>query len=205
MAQDIDVVVTSAFCEHAQRSVEAAGLLVIMLEDLEQCEALAHQVKCLESRGDEITHDTLRALRTAFLTFLDPREIHSLLTRLDDVLDLVQAAGERIRLYELSYARPEAIDLARLLVTLAREIEQGVHALGKVGSSESLLASCRAIDRHGRKADAISRRGIARLYRETTDLVEVMKWRDVFGTLGAAVAQADGVGSVLQNIALEHA
>lgn len=201
---EIDEIFWSAFREHTLRIVEAATLVVAMLEQVDDNDALALEVRKLESRGDEIAHDAMSALRDNWLTFLDRSEIHGLITRLDDVLDFIQAAGERISLYRLSQVRPEALELARLMVTLAHELERAVRMLEGMRDSQPLFVVCRVIERHRRDADAILRQGLARLFREANDLVEVMKWRDVLGVLGAAIERADGVGDVLQNIALEH-
>jgi uncharacterized protein Yka (UPF0111/DUF47 family) len=199
-----DEIFWSAFREHTLRIVEASSLVVTMLEQHERRDAIALEVRQLEHRGDEIAHAALHALRSHWLTFLDRAEIHGLIMRLDDVLDFVQAAGERIRLYELTHVRSEALDLAKLLVRLARELERAMPMLTRMQDSQPLFQLCRLIGRARRDADAILRQGHARLFREATDIVEILKWRDVFGVLGAAIARADGVGDALQNIALEH-
>ena len=199
-----DEIFWSAFREHTLRIVQASSLVVTMLEQHDQREAIAVEVRELESRGDEIARGALQALRSHWLTFLDRAEIHGLITRLDEVLNFVQSAGERIRLYELTHVRSEALDLARLLVRLAREIERAMPMLTRMQDAQPLFQLCRLIERSRRDADAILRQGHARLFREATDLVEILKWRDVFGVLGAAIARADGVGDALQNIALEH-
>src|SRR5262245_59657612 len=96
-----DKIFWDAFTGHAQRSVKASDLLVEMLEHPERAEALAQQVGNLEHEGDKITHDTVLALHQTWITPLDREEIHGLIAKLDDVLDFIEAASDRIALYKI--------------------------------------------------------------------------------------------------------
>src|SRR5215207_583863 len=100
MALTRDDVFFQAFNDHAARSVEASKLLAEMLEDLTKAPDLAYRIKELEHQGDKITHDCVAALHQTWITPLDREEIHALITRLDDVLDCIEAASERIVLFE---------------------------------------------------------------------------------------------------------
>src|SRR6186713_2554701 len=129
MALTRDKVFWSAFADHAQRTVEAAAALVEMLEHLDRRESLAAQIKELEHRGDQITHETVAALHQTWITPLDREEIHALITKLDDVLDFLESASDRIALYEISEVRPEAIDLAKSLEAQVGDIHKAVTML----------------------------------------------------------------------------
>src|SRR5262245_43509196 len=101
MALTKDRVFFDAFTAHAGKTVAASLLLVDMLEDLERSAGLAAQVTELEHHADKITHDCVAALHQTWITPLDREEIYALITRLDDVLDSIEAASERMVLYEI--------------------------------------------------------------------------------------------------------
>src|SRR5690349_18078138 len=101
-----DKVFWSAFAAHTRCTVQAAALLTEMLEDPSKAAELSKRINALESEGDTITRDTVLALHQTWITPLDREEIHSLITRLDDVLDFLEAASERIALYEIKTSWP---------------------------------------------------------------------------------------------------
>ncbi|MFI5307751.1 MAG: DUF47 domain-containing protein [Polyangiales bacterium] len=205
MALSRDNVFWSAFTDHAQHTVRAATLLVEMLEHLDRREPLAAEIKELEHKGDQITHDTLHALHQTWITPLDREEIHGLIASLDDVLDFVEAAGDRIALYQIHDVRPEAIDLAKSLLASAGEIHKAVSMLSNIKDSKPLLDLCVAINRHEHEADQIFRRALARLFNEKNDPLEVIKWRDILDALETATDRAEDVANIIEGIVLEHA
>lgn len=204
MALTRDKVFWTAFTDHAARTTEAADLLVEMLQHPENREPIAAQIKELEHRGDQITHDTLHALHQTWITPLDREEIHGLISSLDDVLDFLEAASDRIALYEITQVRPEAIDLAKSLVASVGEIQKAVAMLSDIKDAKPLLAHCREINRHEHDADQIFRRALARLFNEKNDPIEVMKWRDILDALETATDRAEDVANIIESIVLEH-
>src|SRR5207247_6344003 len=61
----------------------------------------AYAIKEVEHAGDQITHEIVRRLNTTFITPIDREDIHDLATRLDDVLDFLEAAAERLVIYRI--------------------------------------------------------------------------------------------------------
>lgn len=194
----------SAFSGHAERTVRAAGLLVEMLEHPDRRQALAEEISNLEHEGDKITHDTVLALHQTWITPLDREEIHALISRLDDVLDFLHAAGDRVALYEIESVRPEAIELAKILERSCGEIQRAVELLKNLKDVTPLLDLCMHINRHEHDADQVFRKGLARLFNERTEPLELMKWRDILESIETATDRAEDVANIIEGIALEH-
>lgn len=194
----------SAFSNHSQRTVRAAELLVQMLEHPDQRQKLVQDISDLEHEGDKITHDTVLALHQTWITPLDREEIHGLISRLDDVLDFIDAAADRVALYEIENTRPEAVDLAKILLLSCSEIERAVGLLRNMKDPQPLLALCMHINRHEHDADQIFRRALARLFNERTDPLELMKWRDILESIETATDRAEDVANIIEGIVLEH-
>jgi predicted phosphate transport protein (TIGR00153 family) len=193
-----------SFSRHAQHTLDAATQLVHMLEDSSQRERLAANVKELEHCGDQITHDTVQALHQTWITPLDREEIHGLISALDDVLDFTEAASDRIALYEIADVRPEAVELAKVLEAAAQDIFSAVSMLFELKEPKRLLAVCKSIGDRERAADQIFRGALARLFKERGDLLEIIKWRDIFDALESATDRAEDVANVIEGIVLEH-
>ncbi len=194
----------SAFKGHANCSTRAAALLVEILEHPDRAAVLGQQISDLEHEGDRITHDTVLALHQTWITPLDREEIHGLVSRLDDVLDLVDSASDRFVLYQLKEVRPEAIEIAKILHLACIDIERAVSLINNMKDVKPLLDLCRQINRLEHDADAVFRRALARLFNERTDPLEVMKWRDILDALETATDRAEDVANIIEGIALEH-
>src|SRR5688572_9146079 len=113
-----------AFERHAARIVEAGKLVSQIMREPERSTELCKAVKDAEEAGDKITHETIARLHKTWITPIDRADIHSLITALDDVLDLIEAVSERVALYEVKV-------LPDFVVRLAEALEQATHAVNK--------------------------------------------------------------------------
>jgi uncharacterized protein len=190
------------FGEQADVLHEAARLLVQMLEAQDRdVRESANRIKALEHRGDAMTHDIVTRLNQTFITPLDREDIHSLSSRLDDVLDLVDAAATRVLLFKIKDVRPPAVELARIIQRSAAEIQLAVpHILDK---REKILDHCQELNRLEHDSDTVCRSAIAQLFDEEPNAIELIKWKELYEVLEAAVDKAEDVADVLESIVLK--
>jgi len=222
-----DAAFFDAFSRHAQRSVEAARMLVEMMGRLEvgnggaaqayrvtdegdgPVDELARQlyvkIKDAETSADSITHETIKRLHETWITPFDRDDIHSLITRMDDVLDLIEAAAERIVLYRVVVAPPEAVELATLLVESCNVLAKAVALLRTMSRASELLELCVEVNRLENAADSVHRRAMADLFKAGNDPLMVMKWRDILDGLESATDRCEDVANVLEGVVLEYA
>src|SRR5262249_42066274 len=104
------------FAEHARPTVPSTNQLLSLLTTPAPLDAQARRIKEIEHETDVITHRCVEALHRAFITPIERDDIYRLITRMDDIMDFVEAASERISLYELTEMTPEARDLADCLL-----------------------------------------------------------------------------------------
>lgn len=205
MALTRDGVFWSAFSAMTEKTVKATDVLREMLERPADASELAARIKDIEHEGDKITHEVVQALHQTWITPLDREEIHALITSLDSVLDFVDAAGDKIALYEVESVRPEALELVETLQKSVADIAKAVNGLEKIKDPAPLLALCRSINKHEHDADMIFRRALARLFKERTDPLELMKWRDILESMETSTDRAEDVANIIEGIILEHA
>lgn len=205
MALSRDAVFWDSFTQLAGKALEAAKLVEQMFNDLSKAKTFAEQVKKLETEGDSITHEVVKALHKTWITPLDREEIHALISSLDDVLDSIDGAAARVMLYELTETNDEIKALAKVLVTSTTELVKVVDGLKDIKDAEGMIAMCREIGVHEDAADEVFRKAIARLFKEEKNAIEVMKWRDIFERLETATDRAEDAANVIEGIVLEHA
>jgi predicted phosphate transport protein (TIGR00153 family) len=194
-----------AFGSHAGRSVEAARLLVDMLRHPERSAELAKAIGEVESAGDQITHDTIARLHKIWITPLDRADIHSLISRLDDVLDMIEATSERLMLYDITEVPEFAHTLANVVLRSAEAMDKAVALLPQVKKPKEMLDLCVEINRLENEADGEYRRALAELFKGSYDALTVMKWRDIVDNLEAAADRCEDVANILEGIVLEYA
>ncbi|WP_437593667.1 DUF47 domain-containing protein [Sorangium sp. So ce1000] len=200
-----DAVFFDALANHAQRSVAASELLLEMLDRLDDAPALVQQISDLEDEADKIAHECLAALRQTWITPLDREEIHALVTRLDDVVDCIEAASVRLVLFEIGSALPEARLLAQAVVDACTVMSSAVHSLRDLKRQPHLLELCVEINKIENVADGHYRRALAALFKKGNDPLLVMKWRDIYDLLENATDRCEDVANIIEGIVLEHA
>ena len=193
------------FEQHAERTREACVLLVALLRPGANIEEHAKEIKRVEHLGDEITHTVIERLHQTFITPIDREDIHELVSRMDDVLDLVEATSERLWLYDVRQMEPEAVELAGVLLKAVEEMAAAVRGLRDLKDRPRLIAHCTEINRLENEGDALLRRAVARLFRESTDPIHVLKWKEIFDYLEDAIDRCEDVANVLEGVALEYA
>ncbi|XYI02837.1 DUF47 domain-containing protein [Sorangium sp. So ce1128] len=200
-----DAVFFDALANHAQRSVEASELFLEMLDRLDDAPAFAKKISDLEDEADKITHECLAALHQTWITPLDREEIHALITRLDDVLDCIEAASVRLVLFEIDGALPEARQLAQAVVDSCTVMSSAVQSLRNLKRQPNLLELCVEINKLENAADGHYRTALAALFRKGNDPLLVMKWRDIYDLLENATDRCEDVANIIEGIVLEHA
>src|SRR5262245_54669015 len=115
-----------AFEGHSDRIVEASKLVAEMLRDTRRAPDLSKQVSQAENAGDKITHETIARLHQTWITPIDRADIHSLITSLDDVLDLTEAVSERLLLYGVTEVPEFIAKLGDVLVRATEAVSKAV-------------------------------------------------------------------------------
>jgi predicted phosphate transport protein (TIGR00153 family) len=190
----------SMFVSLAETVNEAAIALVDMLREFDDPEGDAEKIKQLEHKGDTITHALITKLNQTFITPFDREDIHMLSSRIDDVLDFVDAAAKRLVLYQVRQIRPGVLELAETLQMSAARILDAVRVLDK---RDHILDYCIEINRLENEADQISRGLIAQLFTEEKDPVEILKWKEIVEVLETGTDKAEDVANVIEAITLK--
>ena len=185
-------------------TVEGARMLHALLSDFRDVPARVQALKDIEHKGDEVTHTAFNRLHKQFITPFDRGQIHTLLSRIDDVLDLANAAAARIHYYEIQSSLPDATELARLLVLSAEKVKEVVAALRLIKKPEQILAGCKEIKRLETQADEALRAGLGRLFKSGSDPLTIIKWKEIYDLIETATDKCQGVANVIEGVVLEH-
>jgi predicted phosphate transport protein (TIGR00153 family) len=192
------------FSELANEIVDAAKETRILLGNLEARESQARKLKDIEHRGDKITQRTIALLRTTFITPLDRDDMHRLVSQMDSILDSLEAAGQRIFIYDLRELPEEATRLADICVSITQNVCTAIRGLANLKTPDVILKACVEINRLENEADTALRDALARLFREEKDTRQLIKVKEIYEMLEEATDRCEDVADIVDRIVLEH-
>jgi len=190
------------FVEDAANVLGAARLLEAMLRSFDQLPRRAGEIRDAEHRGDEISHDIGHRLEATFVTPFDREDIHSLISGLDDVLDLVEEVADTFVLYRIEAPTEAAIRQAGIVV---RQCELLHEALGHLRGFKGLDRYWIEIHRFENEGDQVTREAIAGLFDERHKPLEIIKWKEIYTLLEATIDKCEDVADIIERIVVKHA
>jgi uncharacterized protein Yka (UPF0111/DUF47 family) len=198
-----DKVFFDLFEQQAAIVKEAAYQLVALCEDFTDVKQKRHAIEQLEHRGDQITHDIYEQLNTTFITPLDPEEISHLAAALDDVLDFIDGASEKMLYYGIEGTDAHMIELAKLIHLQASEIEGAVKGVRSIKNPRYIEERCIEVNRLENLADDVLAHAITDLFR-TQHAITIIKLKDIYQQLEDGTDRGEDVANVLSDIAIRH-
>jgi predicted phosphate transport protein (TIGR00153 family) len=196
------------FDAHAELIVEGGRQLVAMMAALasgnDGVATYAAAIDKAETSADKITHETISQLHKTFITPLDRDEIHQLITRMDDILDITQDVAQTISLYDIQRATPEAISLAEITLACCERVKVAVNFLHSMDNAQTILNTCREIDQLESDADRVMRGAMSKLFRDEPDVRQLIKLKAVYELLETITDRCEDVANVIEGIVLEN-
>ncbi|MDH4180932.1 MAG: DUF47 family protein [Betaproteobacteria bacterium] len=193
------------FSRHAALMVDCSRELAALMAAPAEAEARTRAIKTLESEADGITRETVRLLHKTFITPLDREDIHRLISRMDDILDLMEDVAQLVVLYRIVTIPAEARVLADLCVQCTEHVRAAVDMLSSMRQAEEILGLCQSIDQLETEADHVMRAAIARMFREEADARELIKSKEMVELLETVTDRCEDVANLIEGIVLENA
>lgn len=193
------------FASAAEIIVDAAKEFRELLKNMEHIEERVQRIKDLEHKGDELTHVTVELLHKTFITPLDREDIFQLIGRLDDVLDFIDAAAQRINFYGVTQSRPEASALADITLKSVQNLKEIILHLPDLSNRENIVKHCIEINRLENEADHVLRSAVGKLFRDEPDVRELIKWKELFELMESVSDRCEDVANIVEGIVMEYA
>jgi predicted phosphate transport protein (TIGR00153 family) len=192
------------FNAHAERIVEGSRELQAMINGFNEVEKHAQRIDDAERAADKITHEAITLLHKTFITPFDRDQIHQLITRMDDILDLMQDVAESVVLYDIRKITPESRQLAEICQMCCERVRTAVSLLKNVKDSEAILKTCQEIDRLESDADRVMRAAMSKLFRDEADVKQLIKLRTIYELLENITDRCEDVANLIEGIVLEN-
>jgi uncharacterized protein Yka (UPF0111/DUF47 family) len=182
---------------------EAAEKLLILTEDFTSVKEKRHGIEQLEHQGDQITHDIYEQLNRTFITPLDPEEISRLAGTLDDILDYIDGATEKMFHYGIETTDVHMVELAKIIHMQVIELEGAIKGIRSIKNPKYIEERCIEVNRLENLADDVLAHAVTDLFR-TQHAITIIKLKDIYEHLETATDYCEDAANVLSDIAIRH-
>jgi predicted phosphate transport protein (TIGR00153 family) len=189
------------FEEAAGNIVRAADLLDQMLGAYPERANLARDILLCEQEGDRITHDIIQRLNQTFVTPIDREDIYELASGLDDIVDYTEEVADYMGLYKIEAPMEQGQRLAHILLQASRQIAE---AMPRMRTFKDISHYTVEINRLENDGDRVSREAMASLFDNGIDPMVVIRWKDLFERLEAAIDATEKVAYILEGIVIKN-
>jgi uncharacterized protein Yka (UPF0111/DUF47 family) len=192
------------FETHAANTVEGCRSLVKLAKGEHDVHTLSAKIKEIESACDKVTHDTVSSLHRVFITPIERDDIHHLISKMDDVIDLIERTARIIDIYEVRVPSQRLVAMTSTLLASTLEMCEAVKGLRDLRGASTILSRCVEINRLENESDRQLEEAIGRLVRESTDPIDVIKWKEVFETIETATDSCEDVANIIEGVLMEN-
>jgi len=185
--------------------ITASHALADFLRDVNTRDQRAPIIKDYERKGDVITHEILRKINRSFSTPLEREDIHALASNMDKVLDAIESLVNRVSIFRIKEVTPVCMDLCNILIEATEEIHKAVKYLPTLKNLEELEACCAQIARLESRSDTVTRQAVGVLFDNPQDIVELIKWKEIYERFEGALDLCSKVAGIIEAILVKNA
>ncbi|MBC7857768.1 MAG: DUF47 domain-containing protein [Burkholderiaceae bacterium] len=193
------------FNQHAELCVKGAKEMVSLMTNFDDLENRVHAIEGIEKQADKVTYACVDMLHKTFITPIDRDDIHQLITKMDDILDLMEDGAQTVSLYDLKSVTPEAKRLAELCLACTEKVREAVAMLHNMDNSQKIVAVCEEIDRLESDADHVMRAAMSKLFRDEPDVRNLIKMKAIYEILESVTDRCEDVANIIEGIIVENA
>jgi predicted phosphate transport protein (TIGR00153 family) len=191
----------------ADMVTDSARILLKIVESPEPAvqQDLFREIKSLEKKADDIAHGVFDALDTTFITPFDREDIHQLTSKMDDVLDYVNAASQQIKLYKPKKLLPQFKEMVLIIIRGCEQIKVATKELHNLKKPGKISDACVKINELENVADDIYHQLLSELFESETNAIELIKNKEILETLELASDSIEDVSDILKTIIIKSA
>jgi predicted phosphate transport protein (TIGR00153 family) len=193
------------FEDSTKNIVKGARALKDMVDTWQFIDSHIAEITEIEHEGDSITHQIISLLHRTFITPFDREDIALLAHTMDDIIDFIHASADAMFIYKITGPTQRAKELADIILQGACEVEKAVKGLRHKSEFKQILEHCVEINRLENAADRVYRAAIGELFDNTSDIPQMIKWREIYEHMESATDRCEDVADALEGVALKNA
>lgn len=184
---------------------EAAVVFKENVEALEFREEKGRVITELEHKGDKLVRYIIEELNNSFITPIDREDIFLIVKMVDDIVDYIDSTTHRFIMFDIDKATPEALKLADMIVALTEEVLALVGEMKNMSKGNKIASKVAKIKSIEHEADYLYRDTIAQLFKNETDVLYIIKWKEIYQLLEDTIDACQKVSSIIEGVVMKHA
>ncbi len=193
------------FDEQAGYAVEAAQIFKEITEKGEVSHANYEKIQHLEHKADDAAHAIIEHLNNTFIAPFDREDIHALAIRTDDIIDIINAIVNRLRIYKISGENKRLVEFASVIEDSVKALAKAVHGLNNTKNVKAIQEACVEVNRLENVGDAMRDDFLAELFENEKDPIAVIKWKEIYQDAETVLDICEDVANMVDNILVKHA
>lgn len=185
-------------CAILNRSAEK---FLAMVREFDRLQERSNEIKEEEHACDKVVARIIDALDRTFITPLDREDIHTLATRLDDILDNIEETAHRFVTFRIDKPTPAAEAMARIVHECCKHVTDALALCRNLKEVEKIQGHIRDVSRLENEADDIYRESDGALFANPPEILALIKWRELYSwledTVDACRHMADAISEVV--------
>ena len=167
---------------------------------------LVKLIKAEELKGDKLSVQIFKELNNTFITPFDREDIDALADKIEDVIDIINRAAQKVLLYSPEKFTSSMVELTEIIVSGIGEVKAAVDTLDHLHKSdESFRKHYKEIKRLEEKADSVYEHGITDLFNNEKNAIELIKLKEIIQELEKSANRINTTGKVLKTIFVKYA
>ena len=194
------------FLKAARNVNKAAMILRKSMDSLSNKEAYVNEIQELEHKGDKLVSIITKELNEAFITPIDREDIYLLIKEMDDILDLINSTMHTFMMFSIDESTHESKLLADMIVKCTNHILESMEGISLMGNkSKYIKEKIRIINEIENEADKLFRRTVAELFKNETNVLEVIKWKEIYQILENTVDRCEKIANTVEGVVIKNA
>ncbi|MGC8578907.1 MAG: DUF47 domain-containing protein [bacterium] len=192
--------------EDAAQNIEAGiNALLELLNNYSNIEEKVKEIKTLEHESDKITHQAIDKLNRTFITPIDREDIYELVTKMDDIIDFVEAVSQRLWLYKVQEPTPQMKELAFILQKAMKVVKQAIKDLRNIKNPKQILQSCIEINTIENEGDQVLRDAMTALFNNVNNPIDIIKLKELYEIIEMAIDRCEDVANIIESVVIKNA
>lgn len=192
------------FAKVANIASESGKVFLELVNKPSQAQAYASKLVELEAQADKVVHSGLDGLHEAFTTPIERNDVHKLFIDLDNIVDQLEASGQRIALYELKDFPQEMVKLAELSSEAATRTEALILSLEQIKNPAPIRKICQEVISLEEQADKVFRIGLGKLFKEENDIKRLIQLKELYDFVESVTDACEDVAQTVEAILLDY-
>lgn len=192
---------------HLTKNAAAAAEVLVQLVKNYSAENLiteAEKIHDLEKEGDKIVTELTNELYDAFITPIDREDILIIAERIDDILDGINALTYLFENLAITKIRPQTDEFAQLVLVAANGVHTAMLEFPKFKHSKTLKKMIDEVNRVESESDRLYSKLKKGLFTEETDLLEIIKWKDVYDRFEQIVNATEAAVDIIDCMVIKN-